>query len=138
MLLLKPFLHFSQRLEAMASVSSDPTLVDLLNGHGIEVVTFFAAVPDDHDEFRLLQDRQVLGYRLPRHVEVFTQFIQRQAIVLAKPVQQIPAAGIGKRVENKIQRKQLCNHMVACQDVFRECPAGIYFIFENLFNEIRV
>jgi hypothetical protein len=117
MLLLKPFFQFSQRLEAMAPVSSDPTLVDLLNGHGIEVVTFLAAVPDDHDEFRLLQDRQVLGYRLPRHVEVLAQFIQRQAIVLAKPIQQISATGIGKRVENKIQGKQLCNHMVACQDV---------------------
>lgn len=127
MLLLKPFFQFSQRLEAIASVSSDPTLVDLLNGHGIQVVTFLAAVPDDHDEFRLLQDRQVLGYRLPRHVEVLAEFIQRQAIVLAKPVQQISAAGIGKRVENvenKIQRKQLCNHVVACQDFF---AIGHYF-----------
>ena len=98
------FLEFlfqpAQRLEPMAFVFSNPTLVDLLNRDRIEVVEFLSSMPDDNDELRLLQQCHVLGDRLTRHVQVLTQFVQRQAILFVKPVKQISAARIGKRFEN--------------------------------------
>ena len=98
------FLEFlfqpAQSLEPMAFVFSNPTLVDLLNRDRIEVVEFLSSMPDDNDELRLLQQCHVLGDRLTRHVQVLTQFVQRQAILFVKPVKQISAARIGKRFEN--------------------------------------
>ena len=84
----------------MALVFSNPTLVDLLNRHGIQVMEFPSSMPDDNDELRLLQQCQVFGDRLTRHVQVLAQFVQRQATLLMKPVKQISAARIGKRFEN--------------------------------------
>ena len=45
----------------MAFVFSNPSLVDLLNRHGIEVMEFLSSMPDDNDELRLLQQCQVLA-----------------------------------------------------------------------------
>ena len=70
-------------------------------------MAFLPPVPDDHDEFRLFQQSQMLGRCLARDADAFTQFIERQAAFLAKAVQQGSAGGIRKRFENQIQGKQI-------------------------------
>ncbi len=91
----------------MALVFSNPALADLLNRHGIQVVAFLSPMPNDYHQSCLLQQRQMLGDRLTCHFEVLAQFIQRQSIVLVKPVKQMPAARISQRFENDIQRNKL-------------------------------
>ena len=56
----------------MAFVFCNPAFVDLLNRHGIEVVAFLSPMPDDNDEICFLEQVEVLGDRLTRHVEMFT------------------------------------------------------------------
>ena len=75
-----------QRTQALAFVFSNPTLVNLVNRHGIEVVQLLAPTPNGGDEIRLFQQRQVLGDRLAGHVEVFAQFTQGLSIFFAKLV----------------------------------------------------
>ena len=106
LVLLREFLfQLAQRLEAMAFVFCNPILLDLLNRHRVEIVAFLSPMPDDDHEPCFFQQVEMLGDRLARHVEVFAELVQRQSIVIVKPVKQMPAARIGKRFENQIQRK---------------------------------
>lgn len=66
--------QIAQRLEAMAFVFANPALVDLVQGHWIEVVQLLAPAPEDGDEFRLFQNDEMLGHRLPGHIEVLAKF----------------------------------------------------------------
>lgn len=52
----------------MALVFADPTIVDLLQWYGIEIVKFLASAPDRNDEIGRFEQRQMLGYRLARHI----------------------------------------------------------------------
>ncbi len=63
---------------------------------------FFAAASDRRDEVRRLQHVQVLGDGLPRHVQVFAEFVQRAAIMGMQKVQQLSPTRIGERPEELV------------------------------------
>jgi hypothetical protein len=46
----------------------------------------------------------MLGHRLPRHVEAPAQLAKRLAVLGMQPIQQLPATGIGQRLEDGIHR----------------------------------
>src|SRR5205823_8005136 len=68
---IRDLFQIAQRLKAMAFVLANPTLVDLMQRHWIEIMQLLAPAPHDSDEVCFLQQYQVFGHRLPRHVEVF-------------------------------------------------------------------
>src|SRR5262245_38935020 len=61
-----------------------------------------AAPPEDDHEVRLLQHRQVLGDRLPGHVQVGAELPERLPVVGVQPVKQQAACGVGEGLENLV------------------------------------
>lgn len=93
--LFETLFQITQRLKAMAFVFANPTVVDLLQRHWIEEMQFLASAPDRGDEVRLFEENQVLGHRLPGHLQMLTQLRQRLTIVRVQLIQQLAATRIG-------------------------------------------
>lgn len=90
-----------ERSQAMALVLVDPPIGDLANRHGIEVVQLFSPAPDRDDEVSGFKQREVFAYTLPCHIEALAELAEGLAAVRMEPVQQLPAAGICERLEDK-------------------------------------
>src|SRR5437773_4597487 len=75
--LFETLFQIAQRLKAMAFVFANPALGDLVNRHWIEIMQLLAPAPDDGDQIRRFQQQEMLGHRLPRHVQVFAQLAER-------------------------------------------------------------
>jgi hypothetical protein len=88
----------------------DPAFLDLVDRGRIEVVKPFASAPDDGHEAGPLQDVEMLGGRLARHVQAVAQLAQRLAVVLAQTVEQPPPGGIGQRFEDLVHRCRFVAH----------------------------
>ena len=54
------------------------------------------------DEIRLLQDLQVLGHRLPRHVEPLAQIAERLPIARVQPIEQPAPACVGQCTKHQV------------------------------------
>src|SRR6266516_2894929 len=94
--------QIAQRLKSMAFVFGNPALGDLVNRHWIEISQLLAPAPDDDDKVRRLQQEEMLGHRLPRHVEVFTQLAERLPVALVQLVEQLSAAFVRQGLEHGI------------------------------------
>src|SRR5262249_61675003 len=66
--LFETFFQIAQRLKTMAFVFANPTLVDLMQRHWIEIMQLLTSAPHDRDEVCLFQQDQMLGHRLAGHV----------------------------------------------------------------------
>ena len=122
--LFETFFQIAQRLKAMAFVFADPALVDLVQRHRIEIMQLLAPAPDDGDQVCRFQQQQMLGHRLPRHVEVFAQFAQRLPVALVQFIEQLSAARIRQRFEHCIHLRQImqpfgCMSNEAFSGIFR-------------------
>src|SRR5689334_8845674 len=53
-------------------------------------------------EIRFFEDGQVLGDRLPRHVESRTEIPERLPVFPAEPVEEQPPAGVGEGVKDGV------------------------------------
>lgn len=116
------FLQIAQGLQVVALVLADPAFVDFVNGDGIEVVQFFAAVPDGRDKIGALEQVEVLGYGLTCHVEVRAQVGQRLPAALVEHIEQFAAAGIGQGFKHVIHDAgNIGNQTVACQRRMKNC-----------------
>ena len=96
------FFQIAQRLEAMTFVFANPALVDLVQRHRIEIMQLLAPAPDDGHQVRCFQQPQVLGNRLPRHVQMLAQLRQRLTVAPVQPVEQLPTARAGQCFEHGI------------------------------------
>ena len=94
-----------QRVEARLLVFLDPTLVDLVDRDGIEEVQLFASAPLDRDEVRSLEELQMLGDGLSRHVQTTAQSAERLAILGVQPIEQFPTARVGQGFKNVVDRR---------------------------------
>jgi hypothetical protein len=65
----------------------------------------FTSVPDHSDQVRRLQQSQMLGHCLPRHVEMFTKFAQRLPVALVQLIKQLSTAPISQSFEHLIHHK---------------------------------
>ncbi len=54
----------------MAFVFANPTFVDLMQRHRIEIMQLLAPPPHDRDEVCFFEQHQMLGHCLPRGVQV--------------------------------------------------------------------
>src|SRR5438309_2634155 len=102
-LCFQSLLELVERLQSPALVLADPALVDLVEGHGIEVVQLLAAAPDRDHEVGVLEQRQMLGHCLTRHVQVLAQLAQGLAVVAVQPIQELPTAWISQCPEDLVR-----------------------------------
>jgi hypothetical protein len=96
-----PF-QISERLKAMAFVFANTALGELVNRHWIEVMQLLAPAPDDGDQIRRLQQQEMFGDRLPRHVEVRAQLAKRPPVALVQLVEQLSTALVRQGFEHSI------------------------------------
>src|ERR1700760_1760307 len=92
--------QFGERDELAALEFPDPTLADLMDRHRVEIVQLLAAVLVGRDEVGLLENDEVLGHGLTRHVEAVAQLVQRLSVLVMKPVEQGPPRGIRQCFED--------------------------------------
>ena len=103
----------------------DPAFGDLVDRNGIDEVQLFPALPLPGDESSLLENREMLGDGLARHVQPRAKLAERLAVLPVQSIQQLPAAWICQGVEHGIvihlhNREPygslfIGNRMVACQ-----------------------
>ncbi len=89
----------AEGLQAVALVFANPTLADLMQRHGVEVMQFLAPTPDGGDKVRRLEQGQMFGHRLAGHVEVPAQFRKRLPVLPVQLIEQLAAAGISQGFE---------------------------------------
>jgi hypothetical protein len=96
----------------VALVLANPAIKDFADGHGIDVVQLFTASPDGNDKVCVLKFEQVFGYRLPCHVEVFTELAEGKAVIGMEPIKQPASSRIGERFKHLVLR---CGHSCIMQ-----------------------
>jgi len=88
-------LEFAQRSQTVALVFADPTLINLANRHWVEVVQLLAPAPDGRHEIGCFEKREMLGHRLPCHVQVLAKLSQSLTAVPMQLIEQFSPARIG-------------------------------------------
>ena len=95
----------------------NPAVGNLMQRNGIQVVQLEPSTPHAADQVGRLEHREVLAHRLACHFEVLAQLTERLAVVLAKPIQQQPPAGIrqcSKDLIHLIVRHQTIMQVFTC------------------------
>ena len=95
-------LQIAEGLQTVALVLADPALVDFVDGDGIEVVEFFAAVPDHGDEVGAFQQVQVLGHGLAGHRQVRAEPGKGLAVFLVEQVEKFSPSPVSEGFEDLI------------------------------------
>src|SRR5262245_18603949 len=85
--LFKTSLELAQCPQSVKLVFADPALVDLTNGHWIEVVQFLASAPYGGHEVGCYEKHKMLSHRLPCHVQVLAKLIQSLAVFRAQLIE---------------------------------------------------
>ena len=84
-----------------------PTLLDLVDRNGVQVVQLLPPATHRRHEVGGLEHREVLRGALAGHREVTTQLAERQGVAFVQAVQEVPPGGIGERLEDLVVR---CDH----------------------------
>src|SRR5262245_22241654 len=100
---LQLFLQPVERSQAATFEFLHPAVVDLVDGHRVQVVELLAPPPRRADETRLLEQREVLRHRLAAHVHLLAELAQREPAAREESVQELPPAGIRERPEDLVQ-----------------------------------
>lgn len=96
------FFQFRQHTQSAPFVFVDPAIGDVLDRQRVQIVQLLAAAPNGDHKSRRFEQLEVLGYRLPRHVEVFAKLSERLTVVRSQLIEQLPATGIGQSLEHLI------------------------------------
>ncbi len=80
------FFEIPQHVQGLLFIFLNPTLVDLVDGDGVQIVQLLAPPADGRNEVGVLQAAEVLRDRLARHHEVRTKFPQRLASTGAQAI----------------------------------------------------
>src|SRR2546425_1236686 len=91
----------------MGFVFSNQALGDLVQRHWFEIMQLLAPAPDGGDEVRGFHQQEMLGHRLPGHVEVFTQFAERLPVVVVQLVEQLSPAFVRQGFKNCIHLRNI-------------------------------
>src|SRR5262245_2718156 len=121
---LQSLLELAQRLQPVTLVFPDPTLGDLMNRDGIEVVQLLAAALDGRDQIGALQNPQMLADRLPRHGKPRTQLVQGLTVLRVEPIEKLAAARVGQRPEHVIHGHNMQPFGCLSRDVAPATPAN--------------
>jgi hypothetical protein len=61
-----------------------------------------APSPNDHDEVCFFENREMLGHRLPGHLQMRAKLPERLAVLSLQAIQQETPPGIGQRLEHLV------------------------------------
>src|SRR5262245_55073649 len=124
MAFLQSFLELSQCPQALALEFSNPSFRDLVERDWVQIMQLFAPSPYGDDKVGLLKQSQMLGYRLPAHVQVRAEFAKRLTVVCVQTVQELPTTGIREGLEDFIHRTDWNDmQQIGCMSRAREMPA---------------
>jgi hypothetical protein len=76
--------------------------VDQADRHGVEEVQLLPPRPPRDDEPGFLQDPEVLHHAEAGHLQLGHELGERAAVALEEPVEQVPAGGVGQRLEHPV------------------------------------
>src|SRR6267142_1917792 len=76
----EPLLEIAQCAQAPALILFDPTIVDLMKRHRIEIVQLLAPAPDGRHHVGGFEQDEMFGHRLAGHVEMFAKLAQSLAV----------------------------------------------------------
>jgi hypothetical protein len=93
---IQAFGQIGQGAEAGRFVFVDPTLGDLLERRGVEIVQLFPAPPKRHDQVRFNQETEMFGNALARHAKMSAELIQRLAILEMELIEEGASVWIGQ------------------------------------------
>src|SRR5262245_18801667 len=99
-----------ERLEPATLELLHPTVVDLVNGPGIEVMELLPPAPGRAHEVRFLEQPQVLGDGLPSHPHLLAELAEREPVRRVEPIEELPAAGIRERLEDLVHARASVDH----------------------------
>ena len=74
----------------------DPTLGNLLQRRGVEVMQFFAAPPKRNNQVRFNQETEMFGNALTRDLEMPAELVQSLAILEMKLIEQGASVWVGQ------------------------------------------
>ena len=100
---LEAALEIVNRFQPGSLELADPAVVDRLQRNRVEKMQLLAPAPDCDDEASRLEDIEMLGDGLARHVVVGAQVGQRLAVMRVKCIQQLAPARVGERFEDEIR-----------------------------------
>src|SRR5262245_19533335 len=95
-------LQVVQQAEPLAFEFPYPPLVDLVQRHRVDEMQLLPATPDRAHQISRLEDPDVLGGRLPRHVQVLAELAQRLPVPLAQQVEEPSTRRVTQRLENLV------------------------------------
>ena len=95
-------LKLAQSQRNMAWILVDPTLGNLLQRNGVDVMKFLTAAPKVDDQICLVEQAEMFAYCLATHVEVLAKLVQGLAIFLMQSVEQKASARIGQGFEDSV------------------------------------
>lgn len=78
-----------QHLKPSLIKLAGPARIDFVDRHRVQVMQFFAILPDDGDQIGLLKQTQMLGKSLTAHVVLFAQFSQGLPVLLPQLVERL-------------------------------------------------
>mgnify|MGYP003516575287 CR=1 FL=1 len=85
-------------------VPRDPSVVDLADRHGIQVVELLATLLVGDDELRGLEQAEVLHHAEAGHLgERLDKARQSLAVVIGQRVEQRPTRGVRERLEHVVE-----------------------------------
>ena len=99
---------------------AEPSARHFRQGHRIEIVPLAAPVALGSDQFGRFEHGEVLGHRLPRHRQIFGQSRERQAPLLAQPIEQEPTRWIRKSGEGVGHARKVKNALPSRSILARE------------------
>lgn len=83
-------------------IAGNPTIRDVLNGNGIEIVEFLPADLSGHDEMGAFQDVQVFHHPKAGHVEMALEVPERSAVTFPEEIEEQTPGGVSQRVEDRV------------------------------------
>src|SRR5947207_544835 len=95
-------LKLAQSQRNMGWILVHPTLGNLLQRNGVDVMKFLTAAPKVDDQICLVEQAEMFAYRLATHVEVLAKLVQGLAIFLMQSVEQKASARIGQGFEDSV------------------------------------
>ena len=102
---IQAFGQIGQGAEAGRFVFVDPTLGNLLERRGVEIVQLFPAPPKRNNQVGSDQETEMFGNALARHTEMPAELIQSLAIVEMKLVEERASVWIGQGFKDVVHRE---------------------------------
>src|ERR1700730_18965718 len=117
-------LEIAQGIQPPPLEFSNPALLDFMDRDRVQVMQLLASLPLGDDKIGSLKHTEMLCDRLPAHVQTLAELAEGLTVGLEQSVKQLPAAGIGERLEDVIHCSHFNMQVINCMSS-RTSPVGL-------------